>query len=114
MPPMLPPDAISALAALFIVAMVWLRTQMQYRKGVQGRRRITRAGLIYFAAFAALLVLGWFAAPPALRYMTAVPVAPTLARVVWFLVAYYVFIPVHRTLQARGVAMFSSSAGETL
>jgi hypothetical protein len=110
---MLPPDAISALAALFIVAMVWLRTRMQYRKNAQGRR-LTRAGLIYFAALVLLLVLGWFAAPAAARRLAAVPVAPTLARVVWFLAAYYLFIPLHRALQARGVAVFGSSAGQTL
>jgi fumarate reductase subunit D len=106
---MLPPEAVSALAALFIVAMVWLRTRMQYAKGVSGGRSLTAAGAVYFAVLGLLLVLGWFAAPAlAHRVSSPVPVAPTLARVVWFLAVYYLFIPLHRALRARGLAVFRS------
>jgi hypothetical protein len=108
---MLPPDAISALAALFIVGMVWLRTRMQYTKGMRARR-LTAAGVVYFAALGVLLVAGFFAAPAVARRAAAVPVAPTLARVVWFLLVYYLFIPVHRALRARGVAVYSASEGD--
>ena len=107
---MLPPDAISVLAALFIVGMVWLRTRMQYPKGMRARR-LTAAGALYFAALGVLLVAGFFVAPAVARRTAALPVAPTLARVVWFLLVYYLFIPVHRALRARGVAVFSASEG---
>jgi hypothetical protein len=56
-----------------------------------------------------LLVLGWFAAPALAHQVSSpVPVAPTLARVVWFLAVYYLFIPLHRALRARGLAVFRS------
>jgi hypothetical protein len=35
------------------------------------------------------------------------PITPTLARVIWFLAAYYLFIPVHLVLKARGRAVFT-------
>jgi hypothetical protein len=106
---MLPPEAVAAFAALFIVAMVWLRTRMQYPQGAAGGRSLTTTGLTYFAALGLLLVSGWFAAPAlARRISLPVPVAPILARVVWFLAAYYLFIPLHRLLRARGLAVFRS------
>jgi hypothetical protein len=102
-------DAICAVAALFIAGMVWLRTRMHYPRGPQGRRSLSTAGAVYFAVLALLLVAGWFAAPPvARRLAAAVPVTPTLARVVWFLALYYLFIPVHLILKARGVMIFRS------
>jgi len=102
---MLPQNAISAAAGVFIVAMVWLRTRMHYR--APGRRALTTAGVVYFSALAALLAAGWFAAPLLGRHLAAaLPIAPAFARVVWFLAIYYLFIPVHLALKARGLAIF--------
>ena len=96
--------------------MVWLRTRMHYarepaRPPGRGRRlTLTRAGGCYFAALIAVLAIGWFAAPPLMRPLAGPgPAAATLPRVVWFLLAYYVFIPVHRALAARGVEVFKAS-----
>ena len=106
---MFPPDVVCAVAALFIVAMVWLRTRMHYAKAARGVRSLTRGGRLYFATLVLVLASGWFAAPPlASRLATAAPVPPILARVVWFLIAYYLFIPAHRALRARGVEVFKS------
>jgi sterol desaturase/sphingolipid hydroxylase (fatty acid hydroxylase superfamily) len=108
------PDAICALAALFIVGMVWLRTRLHYRSRGRaappgGLRALSFAGRGYFAALLALIALGWFLAPAlAARLAPGTPVAPVLARVVWFLTVYYLFIPVHRLMQARGVEVFKS------
>jgi hypothetical protein len=102
-------DAICALAGLFIAGMAWLRTRMHYREGTQGRRSLSSAGAVYFAVLALLLLTGWFAAPPLAHHLAVpAPVTPTLARVVWFLAVYYLFIPAHRFLRARGVAVFRS------
>jgi hypothetical protein len=110
---MFPPDVVCAVAALFIVAMVWLRTRMHYAPAARGVRSLTRAGRVYFATLVLVLVLGWFAAPAlANRLATAAPVPPVLARVVWFLIAYYLFIPAHRTLRARGVEIFKSPVAD--
>ena len=104
---MLSGNAISAVAALFIVAMVWLRTRMHYARRAPAGRRLTAAGALYFVALVTLLVAGWFAAPRAMHALAAsLPVAPAFARVVWFLAAYYLFIPVHRLLRARGLAVY--------
>ena len=106
---MFPPEAVSALAALFIVGMVWLRTRMHYR-GAAGRKSLTRAGLYYFVALALVLIAGYFAAPALVPHLVpGVPVAPSLARVVFFLLIYYLFIPVHRALRARGVELFKAT-----
>ena len=108
---MLPPDAVCAFAALFIVGMVWLRTRLHYRRrsGPPPARALTHEGWVYFASLLLLLGLGFPAAPAlAARIAPATPVAPILARVVWFLAVYYLFIPVHRVLQARGVEVFKS------
>jgi hypothetical protein len=102
-------DAIGAAAALFVAGMVWLRTRMHYPRGPQGRRSLGPAGAIYFAALVLLLAAGWFAAPPlARRLASSTPVTPTLARVIWFLAVYYLFIPAHLLLKARGVRVFRS------
>ena len=104
---MLSSNALSAVTALFIVAMVWLRTRMRYPRAPGRRRSLTTAGVLYFVALAALLAAGWFAAPPLGRSLAAsFPVAPAFARAVWFLAAYYLFIPLHLTLRARGVTVF--------
>jgi hypothetical protein len=108
---MLPPDAVCAFAALFIVGMVWLRTRLHYRRrgGPPPARALTRAGWLYFVALVVLLGAGFPAAPAlAARIAPSTPAAPVLARVVWFLAVYYLFIPVHRVLQARGVEVFKT------
>ena len=107
---MLTSNAICVVTALFIVGMVWLRTRMHYARQAAGRRRLTRAGAIYFGALGLLLVLGWFVAPVLAGWLSpSAPVAPTFARVVWFLGSYYLFIPVHLALKARGVPVFNSA-----
>ena len=104
---MLSPDVIAAFAALFMVGMLWLRTGMHYAKGTRSVRALTPAGWLYFAGFGLLLVAGWFVAPPVARSLAGTtPLPPTLARVVWFLAAYYLFIPLHGILRARGQPVF--------
>jgi hypothetical protein len=104
---MLSSNALSALTALFIVAMVWLRTRMHYPRTPGQRRSLTTAGVFYFVALAALLAAGWFAAPALGRALAAsFPIAPAFARTVCFLAAYYLFIPLHLALRARGVTVF--------
>src|SRR4029077_8914421 len=103
---MLSSNAICAVTLVFIVAMVWLRTRMHYPRGRE-RLLLTRAGRIYFAVLLGVLVLGWLVAPAAGRALwPAAASTPTLARVVWFLATYYLFIPLHRALRARGVEVF--------
>jgi hypothetical protein len=98
---------ISALAALFMVGMLWLRTGMHYPKGARSMRSLTAAGWLYFAVFLVLLLSGWFVAPPLARSLAgATPLPPTLARVVWFLASYYLFIPLHGMLRAHGRPVF--------
>jgi hypothetical protein len=100
-------NALSAVTALFIVAMAWLRTRMHYPRRTPERRSLTPAGAWYFAALVAMLAVGWFAAPRLARELTSsVPVAPAFARAVWFLAAYYLFIPLHLALRTRGVPVF--------
>ena len=100
-------NAPGALALLFILVMVWFRTRLQYRRAPAGPLRLTRAGGGYFAALAVLLALGWFAAPLLVRYLgLAALLSGTFARVGWFLVVYLVFIPLHRGLMARDIAVF--------
>ncbi len=103
---MLSSNAICAVTLVFIVGMVWLRTRMHYRRGRE-RLLLTRAGRSYFALLVGVLVLGWLAAPAAGHALwPAAPITPTLARVVWFLATYYLFIPLHRALRSRGVEVF--------
>ncbi|HEY4749719.1 MAG TPA: hypothetical protein VIH60_04965 [Steroidobacteraceae bacterium] len=104
---MLSPDAVCAVAALFIVAMVWLRTRMHYAGKGRTGRSLTRAGASYFTALGLALLAAWLFAPYLARLL--VPNAPAnalLPRVVGFLLVYYLFIPLHRALQARGMAVF--------
>ena len=103
---MTPLDWLTAGTALFIVGMVWLRTRMQYPRGRE-RLLLTRAGRIYFGVLLGVLVLGWLVAPAAGRALWPAALStPTPARVVWFLAAYYLFIPLHHALRARGVEVF--------
>src|ERR1700730_3732475 len=102
------PDSLTAGTALFIVGMVWLRTRMHYPRG-RARLLLTRAGRVYFAVLLGVLVLGWLVAPAAGHALwPGAASTPTLARVVWFLVTYYLFIPLHRALKAQGVEVFKA------
>jgi hypothetical protein len=108
---MTPLDLSSAIAVLFIIGMIWLRTRMQYVSRVRhqpGRKlQLEKAGRVYFAAAVVLLAIGWVAAPPvAAVFWPATAPNPALTRVIWFLLSYYLFILVHRFLQARGIAVF--------
>jgi hypothetical protein len=104
---MTPLDWLTAGTALFIVGMVWLRTRMHYPRGRE-RLLLTRAGGIYFA-----VLLGWLVAPAAGHALWAVAAStPTLARVVWFLATYYLFIPLHRALRAQGVQVFKARVAD--
>ena len=101
-------DIISAVTVLFIVGMVWLRTRMHYARQARGTLQLQPAGRVYFAVVLAVLLLGWMVAPLAGQALwpQTTNVAPGLMRAGWFLATYYVFILVHRILQARGVAVF--------
>src|SRR3984893_3972548 len=106
------PDSLTAGTALFIVGMVWLRTRMHYPRGRE-RLLLTRAGRIYFAVLLGVLVLGGIVAPAAGRALwPAAASTPTLARVVWFLATYYLFIPLHRALRAQGVQVFKAPVAD--
>jgi hypothetical protein len=101
-------DAIVPFTALLMLGLIWVRTRIQYSRGAEGPLRLQRAGLIYFGSAAALLVIGWFAAPALGRAFWPVPgVTPTLVRVVWCLATYYIFIVVHRVMKTRGTAVFT-------
>lgn len=105
-------DIASGVAALFIVAMIWLRTRMHYVGRGRGSLELTRAGRIYFVAALAVLGLGWFCAPRLGRSMwpaaaaTALGPDAILTRVIWFLATYYLFVVIHRVLQGRHVDLF--------
>ncbi len=105
-------DLASAVAAVFIVGMIWLRTRMHYAGRGRMGLRLTRSGRIYFAAVAVVLAAGWFSAPPLGRSLWPPGASPglgpdsTLTRVIWFLATYYLFVVVHRALQSRHVELF--------
>jgi hypothetical protein len=105
-------DAIVPFAALFMLGLIWVRTRVQYSGDGVGSRartplRLQRAGRIYFGAAIALLVVGWFVAPALGRtFWPETAATPTLMRVVWCMVTYYIFIVVHRVMKTRGAAVF--------
>jgi hypothetical protein len=100
-------DIISVVTVLFIVGMIWLRTRVLYTREVRGVLKLQRAGKVYFAAVAAVLVLGWLLAPLIGRLAwPEANVTPLLMRVIWFLATYYIFIAVHRVLKAKGVEVY--------
>jgi hypothetical protein len=104
---MLSPDAVCVVAALFIVGMVWLRTRMHYARKGQTGRSLTPAGAGYFTALGLALLAAWVFAPSLARLLAPnVPLNALLARVAGFLLVYYLFIPLHRALQAHGMAVF--------
>jgi hypothetical protein len=101
---------ISAVTALFILGMIWLRTRMHYTRQVRGPLQLQRAGQVYFVVVIVVLLLGWLAAPTvghALWPDTTATAA--ILRFGWFMGTYVIFIAVHRVLQARGVAVFKSA-----
>jgi hypothetical protein len=100
-------DLISAGSALMLLGMIWLRTRMHYAGGVRGPMKLQPAGKIYFAVVIALLLLGWVVAPWLGRSFSPTT-PPAFLRGAWFLAIYFIFIPIHRTLKARGVEVFKS------
>ncbi len=102
-------DSIVPFTALLMFGLIWIRTRIQYARPGTGPLRLQPAGRIYFAAAAALFVLGWFAAPGLgqLFRQATTGVTPTLMRVVWCLATYYVFIVIHRIMKNRGTEVFS-------
>src|ERR1700686_931433 len=109
---MTPLDWLTAGTALFIVGMVWLRTRMHYGRGRE-RISLSRAGRIYFAVLLGVLVLGWLVAPAAGHAIwPAAASTPTLARVVWFLATYYLFILLTRVLGGQGVEVFRAHVAD--
>ena len=109
---MTPVDWLTAGTAVFVVGMVWLRTRMHYPRARE-RLLLTRAGRIYFAALLGVLVLGWLVAPAAGHALwPAAASTPTLARVVWLLATYYLFIPLHRALRAQRVEVFKARVAD--
>ncbi len=109
---MLSSNAIAAVTLVFIVGMVWLRTRMHYPRGRE-RVALTRAGRIYFVVLLGVLVSGWLVAPAAGHALSSAAAStPTIARVVWFLATYYLFIPLHRVLRAQGVEVFKAPVAD--
>jgi len=100
-------DAIVPFTAVLMLALIWIRTRIQYSAGAQGPVRLQPAGRLYFIAAAIVLAIGWLAAPLLGQMLWPVSGAtPTLMRVVWCLATYYIFIIVHRVLKGRGTAVF--------
>ncbi|HTV50796.1 MAG TPA: hypothetical protein VME21_06385 [Steroidobacteraceae bacterium] len=97
------------ISTVFFAGMIWLRTRAYYTYRLRGRMQLTRAGLLFFAAALALLLLGWFAAP-ALGELSRSPLLlnATATRVLWDIATYYVFIVAHRLLLQQRVAVFTA------
>jgi hypothetical protein len=115
--PLGPQDLASAVAAVFIIGMIWLRTRMHYAGRGRMSLKLTRAGRIYFAAALAVLLAGWFSAPSIGRSMwpaagSGIAADAIMTRVIWFLATYYLFVVIHRALASRHLAIFR--AGESL
>ncbi len=100
-------DIVSAVTALFMVGMIWLRTRVHYAQGARGTLRLQPVGRIYFALVVVVLLLGWLIAPWVGRLIYRdTDITPMLPRGIWFLATYYLSIPVSRVLKARGVEVF--------
>jgi hypothetical protein len=100
-------DIVSAVTALFMVGMIWLRTRVQYSQRTRGSLRLQPAGRVYFAIVVAVLLLGWLVAPAVGRLVwPAADITPMLPRGIWFLAAYYLSILASRILKSRGVEVF--------
>lgn len=102
-------DLTSIITAVFIVGMVWMRTRMHYVRRGRGTLRLAGAGRWYFAAVLGVLAAGWFVAPPLGRAIWPAAGDSTILRVIWFLATYYLFIVVHRALQARRIEVFGAA-----
>ena len=103
-------DLIVVFTSLFIVGMVWLRTRMQYMRRGAGPLQLAPPGRAYFGAVVVLLVIGFFAAPLiGEAFWPNTGITPTLTRVIWCLVTYYIFIVIHRVLKSRGTHVFTHS-----
>jgi hypothetical protein len=104
-------DSIVAFTSLFIVGMIWIRTRMQYMQRGAGPLSLAPSGRVYFGAAIVLLIVGWFAAPAiGEAFWPNTGATPTLMRVVWCLVTYYVFIVIHRVIKSRGTQIFVRQA----
>jgi hypothetical protein len=104
-------DIVSALTALFMVGMIWLRTRVQYGRQVRGSLRLQPAGRVYFVIVVLVLLLGWLVAPAAGRAVWPDPdITPMLPRGIWFLATYYLSIPASRILKTRGIEVFKGES----
>jgi hypothetical protein len=103
-------DLIVVFTSVFIVGMIWLRTRMQYMRRGAGPLQLAPPGRAYFGAVVVLLVIGFFAAPLiGAAFWPNTGITPTITRVIWGLVTYYIFILIHRVLKARGTQVFTHS-----
>jgi len=101
-------DLIVVFTSVFIVGMIWLRTRMQYMRRGAGPLQLSPPGRAYFGAVVVLLVIGFFAAPLiGEAFWPNTGITPTITRVIWGLVTYYIFIVTHRVLKARGTQVFT-------
>ena len=101
-------DWIVVFTSVFIVGMIWLRTRMQYMRRGAGPLQLAPPGRVYFGAVVVLLVIGFFAAPLiGETFWPNTGITPTITRVIWCLVTYYIFIVIHRILKSRGTAVFT-------
>jgi hypothetical protein len=100
-------DWIVVFTSVFIVGMIWLRTRMQYMRRGAGPLQLAPRGRTYFGAVVVLLVIGFFAAPLiGEAFWPNTGITPTITRVIWGLVTYYIFIVIHRVLKSRGTPVF--------
>ena len=101
-------DLIVVFTSVFIVGMIWLRTRMQYMRRGAGPLQLAPPGRAYFGAVVVLLVIGFFAAPLiGAAFWPNTGITPTITRVIWGLVTYYIFIVIHRVLKSRGTQVFT-------
>src|SRR2546429_2714219 len=104
---MLSSNAICAVTLAFIVGMVWLRTRMHYRRGRE-RIALTRAGRIYFAVLAGVVVLGWVPAPAAgAAVLPPAPRTPPPSRAGWVFSPHFLFISLPRAVLGRRAEAFN-------
>ena len=101
-------DWIVVFTSVFIVGMIWLRTRMQYLRRGAGPLQLAPPGRVYFGAVVVLLIIGFFAAPLiGEAFWPNTGITPTITRVIWGLVTYYIFIVTHRVLKSRGIQVFT-------
>src|SRR4051812_48684703 len=101
-------DLIVVFTSVFIVGMIWLRTRMQYMRRGAGPLQLAPPGRAYFGAVVVLLVIGFFAAPLiGEAFWPNTGITPTITRVIWGLVTYYIFSVIHRVLKPGGTPVFT-------